>query len=52
MAKQIHLVKIKSTESNHVRYSRRNKKKNPEKLALKKYDPVVRKNVLYKEVKK
>ena len=52
MAKQVHLVRIRSTESKHLRFSRRNKKQNPTKLAIKKYDPVVRKNVLYKEVKK
>ena len=49
---QDHLVKIKSTESKHVRYDNRNKKRVEKKLELRKYDPVVRKTVLYKEVKK
>ena len=49
---QLHMVKIKSTESNHVRYTRRNKKQVQTKLALKKYDPTLKKHVLYKETKK
>jgi ribosomal protein L33 len=49
---QDNLVKIKSTESKHVRYDVRNKKRVPNKLALKKYDPTLRKVVTYKEVKK
>jgi len=49
---QDHIVKIKSTESKHIRYDIRNKKRVEKKLELKKYDPVVRKHVIYKEVKK
>jgi large subunit ribosomal protein L33 len=49
---QDHVVKLKSSESKHLRYDNRNKKRVPEKLALKKYDPTLRKVVLYKEVKK
>ena len=49
---QDHIVKIKSTESKHVRYDVRNKKRVEKKLELRKYDPVVRKHVVYKEIKK
>ena len=49
---QDHLVRLKSTESNHVRYDNRNKKRVEKKLELRKYDPTLRKVVTYKEVKK
>ena len=49
---QKHLVKIKSTESKHIRYDVRNKKRVEKKLELKKYDPTLRKHVVYKEIKK
>lgn len=49
---QDHLVKLKSTESKHIRYDVRNKKRVEKKLELKKYDPTLRKHVTYKEVKK
>ena len=49
---QLHIVKMRSTESKHVRYERRNKKSVKGKLNLNKYDPTLRKHVPYKEVKK
>jgi len=49
---QDHVVKIKSTESKHVRYDVRNRKRVEKKLELKKYDPTLRKHVIYKEIKK
>ncbi len=49
---QDHLVILKSTESKHVRRTRKNKKKVQRKLEVKKYDPIVRKRVTYKEAKK
>lgn len=49
---QDHLVKLKSTESKHVRFDNRNRKRVEKKLELKKYDPTLRKHVIYKEVKK
>lgn len=49
---QDHLVKLKSTASKHVRYDNRNRKRVEKKLELRKYDPVVRKTVVFKEVKK
>lgn len=52
---QDHLIKLKSTDpkSNFVYWTRRKKKaERPEKLKVKKYDPVVKKHVLFEEVKK
>ena len=42
-------IKLKSSASPHMYYTRKNKQKHPERLELKKYDPVVRKHVPYKE---
>lgn len=42
-------VRLKSTESKHSYYTVKNKKNTPDKMEFKKYDPVVRKHVLYKE---
>jgi len=44
-------VKLKSTESSHIYYTHKNKKTTTEKLNLRKYDPVLRKHVEYKEGK-
>lgn len=49
---QDHLVKIKSTKSGTVYFTRKNKKKVERKLELKKYDPVTRKREVFKEIKK
>ena len=45
------LVKLKSTESPYIYYTRKNKTNTTKRLELKKYDPVVRKHVLFKETK-
>lgn len=44
-------VKLKSTESPHKYYTTKNKRNTTERLELKKYDPVVRRHVKYKEEK-
>ena len=44
-------VKLKSTESPYTYHVSKNKQNTTERLELKKYDPVVRKHVLYKEKK-
>lgn len=51
---QDNLIKLKSSASGRVIWTRKNRKKlaNAPKLELKKYDPVVRKRVVHKEVKK
>ncbi len=42
-------IKLKSSESPHMYHTTKNKQKTPARLELKKYDPVVRKHVMYKE---
>jgi len=45
-------VRLRSTAgTGHCYFTTRNTKKNTTKLELKKFDPVVRKHVLYKETK-
>ena len=46
---QREMIKMKSTESPHVYTTTKNKRNTPDRLQLKRYDPVVRKHVLYKE---
>ena len=45
------LIKLKSTESPYIYYTKKNKKNTESRLELRKYDPVVRKHVLFKESK-
>lgn len=42
-------VKMKSSESPHHYYTMKNKRNDPDRIVLRKYDPVVRKHVEYKE---
>ena len=42
-------IKLKSSESPHMYYTTKNKQKQPGRMEIKKYDPVVRKHVPYKE---
>jgi len=50
---QDHLIKLKSKVSKHFYWTRRKKKaERPEKLKIKKYDPVARKHAEYEESKK
>jgi large subunit ribosomal protein L33 len=44
-------VKLKSTESPYVYSVKKNKQNTTERLVLKKYDPVVRKHVIFKEAR-
>ena len=44
-------VKMQSTESPHCYFTQRNRRNMQGRLELKKYDPVMRKHVLYKEGK-
>ncbi|MDI9325481.1 MAG: 50S ribosomal protein L33 [Alphaproteobacteria bacterium] len=53
MAKvQTHIIKIKDKKSGLILYTRKNKKQNPDKLSLKKYNKVTRKHELFTEAKK
>ncbi len=49
---QDRLLRLKSTKSAHVIWTRKNKKKVERKIELTKFDPTLRKRVLYKETKK
>ena len=42
---------VSSAGSGHFYTTTKNKRNMPDKMAIKKYDPVVRKHVLYKEAK-
>lgn len=44
-------VRMVSTESGHVYYTEKNRKNDSARLELKKYDPIVRRHVLYRESK-
>lgn len=45
------LVKMRSTESGHIYITYKNRRNDPNRLELKKYDPFVRRHVIYKEAK-
>ncbi|MCU0519257.1 MAG: 50S ribosomal protein L33 [Anaerolineae bacterium] len=45
------LVKMKSTESGHMYYTQKNRRNDTQRLELRKYDPLVRKHVIYRETK-
>lgn len=45
------LVKMRSTESGHMYYTTKNRNNTKNRLELRKYDPIVRKHVIYKETK-
>lgn len=44
-------VKLQSTESSYYYTTDKNKRKSPDKLKLKKFDPILRKHVLFEEEK-
>lgn len=45
------VVKMKSTESPYTYYTEKSRRNNPQRMELRKFDPVVRKHVLFKESK-
>ncbi len=45
------LVKLRSTESGHMYYTQKTRKTDSARLELKKYDPFVRRHVVYRETK-
>jgi large subunit ribosomal protein L33 len=45
------LVKMKSSESGHMYYTEKNRRNDQGRLELKKYDPLVRRHVIYREAK-
>jgi large subunit ribosomal protein L33 len=50
-SKNREIIKLKSTESKAIYWSTKNKKKTTGRLELKKYDPTLRKHVIFKEAK-
>ena len=51
MAKKRENIKLKSSESSHNYYSEKNKSQTTQRIEVKKYDPTLRKHVVYKETK-
>ncbi|PJA01173.1 50S ribosomal protein L33 [Candidatus Kaiserbacteria bacterium CG_4_10_14_0_2_um_filter_50_16] len=49
---QDRLLGLKSTKSNHIIWTRKNKKKVERKIELSKFDPTLRTRVIFKEAKK
>jgi large subunit ribosomal protein L33 len=45
------LVKMRSTESSHMYLTEKNRRNDTARLELRKYDPVVRRHVVYREAK-
>jgi large subunit ribosomal protein L33 len=45
------LVKLRSSESGHMYYTTKNRRTTTQRLELRKYDPLVRRHVMYKETK-
>ena len=43
------IIKLKSTESTYIYSTKKNKRNNPDRIQMKKYDPILRKHVLFKE---
>jgi large subunit ribosomal protein L33 len=50
-SKNREIIKLKSSESKSVYWTTKNKKKTTGRLELKKFDPVLRKHVVFKEAK-
>jgi large subunit ribosomal protein L33 len=46
------IIKLQSSESSHCYYTQKNRNNSKERISLKKYDPVLRKRVMYKEAGK
>jgi large subunit ribosomal protein L33 len=51
MASKREMIKLKSTKSSFTYYKKKNKTSTPDRITLKKYDPVVRQHVEFKETK-
>ncbi|MFT4040664.1 MAG: 50S ribosomal protein L33 [Thermomicrobiales bacterium] len=45
------VVKMRSTESGHVYLTEKNKRNDTARLELRKYDPTLRRHVLYRETR-
>jgi large subunit ribosomal protein L33 len=45
------IIKLRSTESGHTYTTLKNRKNDPNRLELKRYDPLLRRHVVYRESK-
>lgn len=45
------LVKMRSTESSHMYLTTKNRRNDPNRMELRKYDPTLRRHVIYREAK-
>ncbi len=45
----VQIIRLRSTESHHCYYTKKNKKNTPGKMELRKYDPVIKRHTLYRE---
>ena len=45
------LIKMRSTESSHMYLTEKNRRNDSPRLELRKYDPMVRRHVIYRETK-
>ena len=45
------LIKMRSTESSHMYLTSKNRRNDPTRMELRKFDPVVRRHVIYREAK-
>jgi large subunit ribosomal protein L33 len=45
------VVKLRSTESGHMYVTTKNRRNDPQRLEIRKYDPLLRKHVVYRETK-
>jgi large subunit ribosomal protein L33 len=45
------LVKLKSTESAHCYYTKKNRRNTTARIEIKKYDPTLRRHVMYRETR-
>lgn len=44
-------IKLKSSESGHTYTTQKNRRNDPSRIELRKYDPIVRRHVVYRETK-
>lgn len=51
MASKREKIKLKSSKSPFHYYTTKNKSKTPDRITLKKYDPIIREHVEFKEAK-
>lgn len=45
------MVKMRSTESAHMYVTDKNRRNDPNRMELRKFDPIVRRHVVYRETK-